>query len=121
MKFLLDENFPNASIALLESAGHQVFDFRGTGDRGIEDSEVFRKAQNHAAILLTTDRDFFHTVPHQFDAHSGVIVIALRQPNRSAILTRLEWVLSHVENHQFKDRVFQLRDRTWLVYPPITN
>ena len=81
MKFLLDGNFPKAAIDLLESAGHQVFDFRGTGDQGIEDCDVFRKAQDHAAILLTTDRDFFDTVPHHFDSHCGVIVIALRQPN----------------------------------------
>jgi hypothetical protein len=46
-------------------------------------------------------------------------VIALRQPNRSAILERLEWILSQVEDHQFPNRVFQLRERSWLAYPPI--
>ena len=82
---------------------------------------MFRKAQDHAAILLTTDRDFFHTIPHRFDSHRGVVVIALRQPNRRAILARLEWILAQVEDHHFKDRVFQLRDRTWLAYPPISE
>jgi len=53
MKFLLDENFPKAAITFLQAAGHDVFDFRGTGDEGIDDSEVFQKAQDHAAILLT--------------------------------------------------------------------
>lgn len=72
-------------------------------------------------ILLTTDRDFVHTIPHLFDGHCGVIVIALRQPNRSSILARLEWILSHVGNHQFNNRVFQLRDSTWLAYPPIAD
>jgi predicted nuclease of predicted toxin-antitoxin system len=119
MKFLLDENFPKAAIPFLEAAGHDVFDFRGTGDEGIDDSEVFQKAQDHAAILLTTDRDFFHTIPHRFDSHCGVIVIALRQPNRRAILARLEWILSQVGDYQFNNRVFQLRDSTWLAYPPI--
>lgn len=121
MKFLLDENFPTAAIAFLEGAGHCVFDFRGTGDEGIDDSVVFQKAQNLAAVLLTTDRDFFHTIPHLFDNHFGVVVIALRQPNRRSILARLEWILSHVGDHQFNNRVFQLRDSTWLAYPPITD
>jgi predicted nuclease of predicted toxin-antitoxin system len=121
MKFLLDENFPKAAISFLEGAGHDVFDFRGTGEEGIEDSKVFRKAQNLASVLLTTDRDFFHTIPHLFDSHCGVIVIALRQPNRRSILARLEWILSHVEDYQFNNRVFQLRDSTWLAYPPITD
>jgi hypothetical protein len=39
MKFLLDENFPKAAIAFLESAGHQVFDFRRTGDEGIDERQ----------------------------------------------------------------------------------
>jgi len=121
MKFLLDENFPKAAIALLRVAGHEVFDFRGSGDEGIEDSEVFHKAQNLSAILLTTDRDFFHTIPHLFESHFGVVVIALRQPNRNSILSRLEWLLSQVSEHQFNHRVFQLRDSTWLAYPPIAD
>lgn len=121
MKFLLDENFPKAAMTLLEGMGHEVFDFRGTGDEGIDDSEVFRKAQSLEAILLTTDRDFFHTIPHLFDSHCGVIVIALRQPTRKSILARLEWILSHVGKHQINNRVFQLRDSTWLAYPPITE
>lgn len=121
MKFLLDENFPKAAVAFLESAGHEVFDFRGSGDEGIDDSEVFQKAQNLSAILLTTDRDFFHTIPHLFESHFGVVVIALRQPNRSAILSRLEWITSHVSEQQFHNRVFQLRDGTWLAYPSIAD
>jgi predicted nuclease of predicted toxin-antitoxin system len=54
MKFLLDENFPKAAVAWLESSGHEVSDFRGSGHEGMDDSEVFQKAQNLAAILLTT-------------------------------------------------------------------
>jgi predicted nuclease of predicted toxin-antitoxin system len=120
MRFLLDENFPKAAVAFLEGAGHEVFDFRGTREEGIEDSLLFRKAQDLGAILLTTDRDFFHTIPHLFDNHHGVVVIALRQPNRSNILARLEWILYEVGDHLFENRVFQLRDSSWITYPPIT-
>lgn len=67
---------------------------------------MFQKAQNLAAVLLTTDRDFFHTIPHLFESHFGVVVIALRQPNRSAILSRLESILGQVLEHQFHNRVF---------------
>ena len=59
--------------------------------RFLLDETVFRKAKDFGAVLLTTDRDFFHTIPHLHDTHCGVIVIALRQPNRAAILSRLEW------------------------------
>ncbi len=119
MRFLLDENFPKAAHQFLRISGHEVFDFRGTIDQGMKDEAVFQMAQRLQAILLTTDRDFFHTIPHLFDEHSGVVVIALRQPNRNAIPSRLEWILNHVSEGFYPNRVFQLRDKTCLSYPPL--
>ena len=119
MRFLLDENFPRSAIALLEQGGHMVFDFRGTSEEGIEDLAVFEKACVLDAVLLTTDRDFFHTIPHLFNSHPGVVVVALRQPNRDAILSRLKWFLGQVSETSFRNRSFQLRDGTWLCFPPL--
>ena len=119
MNFLLDENFPKAAASVLLDAGHCVIDVRGTMEEGMDDPSLFAKAQHLNAVLLTTDRDFFHTIPHLFDSHAGVVVIALRQPNRAAILTRLEWLLSHVHSGDFASRVFQLRDKSFIAYPSL--
>jgi predicted nuclease of predicted toxin-antitoxin system len=119
MKFLLDENFPKFAKHLLEARGHEAFDVRGTTDQGITDPEIFTKAQDLGAVFLTTDRDFWHTIPHLHDSHCGVIVIALRQPNRNSIVKRLEWILSQMEPHDFSNRVFHLRDKTWISHPPM--
>lgn len=119
MRFLLDENFPKAAISFLEQDGHEVFDFRGSPEQGMKDVQVFEKAQTLQAVLLTTDRDFFHTIPHLFGEHCGVIVVALRQPNRTAILSRLAWVIARVASSSFPNRVFQIRDTNWLSYPPL--
>jgi predicted nuclease of predicted toxin-antitoxin system len=119
MRFLLDENVPKAAAGVLEQKGHEVFDFRGTSDEGMEDPSVFAKAQELDAVLLTTDRDFFHTIPHLFETHAGVVVIALRQPNRSAILSRLNWLLDRMDQISFAGRCFQLRDSTWIAFPPL--
>jgi predicted nuclease of predicted toxin-antitoxin system len=88
MKFSLDENFPKAAAGVLERLGHEVFDLRGTGREGSPDAEIFTDAQLQGAVFLTTDRDFFHTIPHLHAEHHGVVVIALRQPNRAAILEK---------------------------------
>ena len=88
MKFFLDENFPKAAAGMLESLGHVVFDLRGTEREGSPDADVFAEAQRLEAVFLTTDRDFFHTIPHLFPLHAGVIVIALRQPNRAGLRPR---------------------------------
>jgi predicted nuclease of predicted toxin-antitoxin system len=117
MTFFLDENFPKAATALLVSLGHTVLDIRGTGDEGAEDPEIFALAQEKRAVFLTTDRDFFHTIPHLFADHHGVVVIALRRPNRQAVLGRLSWFLNHVGNRSLAGRAYLLRERTYAVYP----
>ena len=121
MKFLLDENFPKAAITSLEDLGHTCFDVRGTELEGKADRLLMEDAQRRGAIILTTDRDFFHTLRHKCPDHPGVIVIALRKPHREAILERLAWLLSTVMEHHFPGRAFQLRDRTWVARPPIPD
>lgn len=49
----------------------------------------------------------------------GVVVIALKQPNRQTILERLKWLLANVREDDFSGRAFQLRDRTWVAQPPL--
>ena len=119
MKFLLDENFPKAAGEILKRRGHEVYDFRGIGELGADDSVLVEMAREIGAVILTTDRDYFHTLPQQFPDHAGVIVIAIKQPNRAAILERLEWLLQHVGEDHLSGRAIQLRDRTWVARPPL--
>lgn len=86
---------------------------------GTDDSEFVRKAQSLNAVILTTDRDFFHTLHHLHPNHHGLVVVALKQPNRRSIIERLTWLLDHIEEHDFPNRVFQLRDRSWAAKPPL--
>ena len=119
MKFLLDENFPKAACSFLAARGHSVLDVRDSSQRGVDDAMLFEWAQAEGAVFLTTDRDFFHTIPHVYDAHCGVVVIALRQPNRTNILSRMEWFLDHFGAEEIRNRAVQLRDRTYITIPPI--
>jgi len=119
MNFLFDENFPKSARAFIESLGHTVLDFREEGVRGSPDEVVMTMAIEQSAVVLTTDRDFFHTIGRQYDGHSGIIVVALRQPNRSAIIGRLSWFFEHIGTEPLEGRMFQLRDKTWIVYPPL--
>jgi hypothetical protein len=69
--------------------------------------------------FLTTDRDFFHTIPHLHQKHAGIIVIALKQPNRHAILQKLSWILNRLKPPDFENRSIQLRDQSWIAVPPL--
>lgn len=117
MRFFLDENFPKAAARLLIALGHEVDDIRGTDREGADDDSIFGMAQARGAVFLTTDRDFFHTVPHTEPRHRGVVVIALRQPNRERILSRISWFMEHFGESDLRNRVFELRDRTFVVFP----
>ncbi len=120
MRFLLDENFPRSVAAILLERGHETVDLRSVGLLGASDTVVAEKAIETSAVILTTDRDFFHTFPNFYAEHPGVVVIALRQPSRDRITQRLEWFLDNVREEHWKNRVFQLRDTTWLTRPPIS-
>lgn len=115
MIFLLDENFPKSAENLLTAWGHDVIDVRGTELQGADDFQLFEFAQQNQAVLLTTDRDFYHTVPFIFGEHHGVIVIAIRQPNRAAILARLKWVLEQDFLKEIKSKIVLLKDRTYRI------
>lgn len=117
MTFLLDENFPRKAADVLEALGHEVLDVRGSENEGVTDDELFALAQAQNAVLLSTDRDFFHTIPWRLATHAGVVVIALRQPNRERILDRLAWFLDHFREEELSDKVFLLRDNTYIVSP----
>jgi predicted nuclease of predicted toxin-antitoxin system len=89
MRFFLDENFPRPAITSLESAGHSASHALQSFPPGAEDTKLFADAQEQKAIFVTTDKDFFHTIPLEFERHSGAIVITLRRPNRADLLRRL--------------------------------
>lgn len=115
MKFLLDENFPKSAEKLLLDYGHEVVDIRGTIQQGINDFQLFDYAQQIQAVLLTTDRDFYHTIPLQYANHFGVIVIALKQPNRASLLSKLDWLLANNQISSITNKIILLRDKTYRV------
>lgn len=109
MNILLDENFPVSSVAVIEAAGHTAISFADVCEFGDDDETVFATAQDYEAVILTSDRDFYHTMPLRYPCHAGIVVVALRQPNRQAILSRLEWFFATIQP-PYRDKVFIIRD-----------
>ena len=112
MKFLLDENFPRSSVDLIAECGHEAILFDEVCEFGNDDEAVFAAAQRLGATILTSDRDFYHTVPLLHPVHAGIVVVALRQPSRAAIHARLRWFMANIEE-PLANRVFILRDFTY--------
>ena len=90
MNFLLDENFPKSAHPYLTQRQHGCIDVRDCLPQGADDMTVFQLAQERRSVFLTTDKDFYHTIPFFYPSHYGVVVVSLHQPNRNAILQRLQ-------------------------------
>ena len=110
MKFFLDENFPHPAISQLQSAGHSAVHALEIFPPGTADDELFGHAQQEHAVFITTDKDFFHTVPLAFAQHHGAIVITLRQPNRSELLRRLSDALTSLGARNMDNTVWLVTD-----------
>jgi len=91
VKFFIDENIPKICSELLKNKGFEVIDIRGTKDEGISDKDIFNLSQINKSIFVTTDKDFFHTIPHKHKEHFGIIIFYLKQPNRFHINEKLNW------------------------------
>ncbi len=110
MRFFLDENFPRAAVDELTAAGHECSRALEHFSAGTPDDDLFAKAQELGAIFVTTDRDFFHTVPWLHNRHAGVIAITLAQPNRAALLGRLRDAVARLHGQKSFHRVWLLTD-----------
>ena len=71
MKILLDENFPRSAADVIASAGHESVSFPDVCEFGADDETVFNRAQELGAVILTSDRDFYHTMPLVHPEHCG--------------------------------------------------
>ncbi len=71
---------------------------------------MFAHAQRQHAIFITTDKDFFHTVPLTFARHYGAVVITLRRPNRDALLRRLSEALAALGERTLENTVWLITE-----------
>lgn len=110
MNFFLDENFPRPALAQLQSAGHTAVHALTVFPPGTADEDLFAHAQQEHAIFVTTDKDFFHTVPLTFARHHGAMVITLRRLNRNELLCRLSDALAVLGKRTLDDTVWLITD-----------
>ena len=110
MKFFLDENFPRPALIPLQAGGHPATHALDIFPPGTADDTLFAHAQQEGAVFISTDRDFFHTVPLGFAHHYGVLVITLRRPNRAELLRRLSDALAVLGARSLVNTVWLITD-----------
>jgi predicted nuclease of predicted toxin-antitoxin system len=112
MLFLLDENFPLSTVSKLESLGHIAIRALDHFKQGSSDEELFMYSKKIGAIFLTTDKDFYHTIPIKCNTKDAIIVvIAVSKPNTTNIINRLVDFLNTIEVKEISQGVFLVNDK----------
>ena len=91
MRFIVDEDLPRATCALLSEYGHLAFDVRDIGYRGAKDSEIASYAQREGLCIVTGDFDFSDVRNYPPGEYAGLVILKLhRTATASTILQLLE-------------------------------
>jgi predicted nuclease of predicted toxin-antitoxin system len=113
MNILVDENIPKLTVEFLRSNGHNVSDLRGTSDQGVPDPDVWNRALQEQALLITTDKGF---TSHRSEQHFGILIICLRQPNLSKIHARVILAMRLHDAQDWTNLTLVMRDRVQSTY-----
>lgn len=76
-RFLADECAFTSTVRLIRDLGLQVQRIQELGLTGAADPEVFRKAQELKAVLVTNDQGFGDMRAYPPSSHQGVIVLKM--------------------------------------------
>jgi len=107
MNIVVDENIPSMTVEALRTSGHVVTDLRGTPEQGMDDAALWDKAQQEKALLVTTDKGF---TEHRSEAHFGLLIVRLHQPNRHKIHARVMKAVSQYTGDEWTNLTIVMRD-----------
>lgn len=96
MNCVVDAQLPPSLARLLAQAGHQARHVEDLGLRHSDDSEIWRWALEHSAVVFTKDEDF----PRRalVSKHAPVIVwLRVGNTSRRALLAWFEPLLTQIE------------------------
>ena len=74
-KFVIDEDMPRSTGAVLKKHGYDVKDIRDYGLRGVEDEKIYEFAQSEEAVILTGDKGFGSILRFPLGKHFGIVIV----------------------------------------------
>jgi hypothetical protein len=89
VKIKLDENLPNRLVSALAGLGHDVDTVYSERLVGKADDVVWTAAQAAGRFLITQDLDFSDIRQYAPGTHSGLLLVRLRVPGRTALFDRV--------------------------------
>lgn len=107
MKIFVDENIPSRTVEELRVLGYDVLDIRGTPDQGMDDEVLWARLLREQRLLVTTDKGF---AQHRQEAHHGILIVRLRQPNEAKIHERVMRAVRQFPEAEWPGLLVVMRD-----------
>ena len=109
MHFIVDAQLPPALARLLHAHGHHAEHVADIGLRDADDSQIWRYALLHHAIIVTKDEDFPHRLSQNLTA-PVIVWLRIGNTSRKAMLQWFEPLLPKVVKLiQQGDRLIEVR------------
>jgi predicted nuclease of predicted toxin-antitoxin system len=93
MQFKIDENLPDAIVALLAADGHDVCTVRAQTLNGRPDVELAAACKSERRAIVTLDLDFADITAFPPEEYAGIIVLRVRSQSKAHIVDVFESVL----------------------------
>jgi predicted nuclease of predicted toxin-antitoxin system len=116
MQFKIDENLPDALVALLAEQGHEASTVRHQSLNGRPDVEVAAACRSERRALITLDLDFSDITAFPPEEYAGIIVLRVRSQSRPQILSVFKSVLPLLETERLDGHLWiveEQRVRVW--------
>ncbi|MSR58458.1 MAG: hypothetical protein EXS05_12530 [Planctomycetaceae bacterium] len=97
MRFKTDENLPPSVADFLRTSGHDVMTVYEQGLRSCSDPQVLAACQSEGRALISLDLDFSNILVFPPEHYAGLIVLRLRRPGPTAVMTLLRRLASHFD------------------------
>jgi predicted nuclease of predicted toxin-antitoxin system len=116
MQFKIDENLPNALVALLVGKGHDATTVRQQALNGRPDTDVASACRSERRAIVTLDLDFSDITAFPPEQYAGIIVLRVRSQSRPHIVAVFESVLPLLDTEPLDGHLWiveEERVRVW--------
>ncbi|HEV7237920.1 MAG TPA: DUF5615 family PIN-like protein [Thermoanaerobaculia bacterium] len=93
MQFKIDENLPDALVALLAENGHDACTARQQTLNGRPDVDVAAACRLERRVIVTLDLDFSDITAFPPEEYAGIIVLRVRSQSKAHVLSIFRVVL----------------------------
>ena len=110
MRFIADENIPNALILAIRRKSYSIKDIKEENLIGISDQELLAIAKKEQRIIITFDKDFTNLLQFPLKSHSGIMVLRYSNKYVQNVVTKFCYLLDSPFKDRFENSLCEIFD-----------